>query len=93
MNRDKLIEAMARAMYEADEGPWGDALMKEMRRYATAALSAIEAMAVVVPKYPTTDMQREGLNAHSDNPLYAVPSVYAAMLSASPYKKEASDGQ
>ena len=41
MNHTALIEAMARAMYEADEGPWGDALMKEMRRYATAALSAI----------------------------------------------------
>jgi hypothetical protein len=41
MNRAALIEAMARAMYEADEGPWGDALMKEMRRYATAAIEAI----------------------------------------------------
>ena len=41
MNHTALIEAMARAMYEAGEGPWGDALMKEMRRYAAAALEAV----------------------------------------------------
>jgi hypothetical protein len=66
MNRTALIETMARAMYEADEGPWGDALMKEMRRYATAALSALEAMAAIVPREATDEMVRKAAQAITD---------------------------
>jgi hypothetical protein len=101
MNRTALIEAMARAMYEADEGPWGDALMKEMRRYATAALSAIEAMAAIVPREATDamdeaccDAMASGLIVDGDFVEFggtSAQNAWSAMLAASPFAKETTD--
>jgi hypothetical protein len=96
--REKLIEAMAKAIHDAD---WGDnawLAASLMERYeselrATATLAAIEAMgAVVVPVEATEGMERAGgLALHKCSGAFgSAGACYAAMLSASPYAKEPS---
>jgi acyl-CoA synthetase (AMP-forming)/AMP-acid ligase II len=98
--REKLIEAMARALcariypspdFKPEGSTWPSAWERsrcEFTYQATAALAAIEAMgAVVVPVEPTDRM----IDATNDEYGWSADGIYghyAAMLSASPYAKE-----
>jgi hypothetical protein len=97
MNRDQIIEAMARAMFDArppmrltgEPIPWDDpesSTPMNCRADATSALSAIEAAgAVIVPREGTVEMGMafaSAIEADGCTP----SSIYAAMLNASPFK-------
>jgi hypothetical protein len=88
-DRDKLIEAMARAIceYETPESyddlPEISMIKKYFRATAQAALAAIEAAGfAVVPLEPTEAMMRAG-DQEMPNPTCLV-SAYRAMLAAAP---------
>lgn len=107
MTREELIEAMARAIFDVQQGsgPTGGMDTSKMwdernytRRYpyifaATRALSAIEAVACVVPKELTPEIadalvdsasiyDEWGIDKFVENPA----EVYASILNASPFK-------
>ena len=97
MNRTGLIEAMARAICanEYRAGTWDESpvLQAQCIRKATAALSAIEAMAMVVPREDLIRVRdilwEQGESEAEYGPLWLVRN----MLAAFPFAKEASDGQ
>jgi hypothetical protein len=98
MNRTALIEAMAQSIAVGWDrvvaGP-GE------RKVAERALTAIEAMAVVVPREATLEMTiayeqattPEGGHLDYDARCPFSERGYAAMIAASPFAKEPSDGQ
>jgi hypothetical protein len=99
MNREALIEAMARAI---DPAAWNTRIIESIPDYrsrqecskvrAASALSAIEAMGTtVVPVEATYEMMLRGGIEHRDNPMSSIPSIHAAMIAASPYRKKAAE--
>ena len=94
--REKLIEAMARAILAAElwPGSWDRANEPERGHVlykATSTLAAIEASgAVVVPVEATEGMERAGgLALHRCSGAFgSAGACYAAMLAAGPYAKE-----
>lgn len=91
--REKLIEAMARALVAAEyaRNPSHKTQISYARDDARAALAAIEAQAVVMPKEATEEM----VKAVDDDLAYGAPincykvdvlALYAAMVERSPYR-------
>jgi hypothetical protein len=103
MQRNELVEAMARAMAIAYDTKRPQGVVSDTTAYpadfsaAQAALAAIEAQGLaVVPVEPTEAMVRAGRDAENDaqnSPFWLPPEqialmVYAAMLAASPLRGE-----
>lgn len=99
MTRDELIEAIARAMCARTCegcGGWGthtfvcDDGWREAAADATTALSAIEAIACVVPQKATGEMIDAAQRAWTPGVSYAEAHEirFAAMLEASPFRSK-----
>jgi hypothetical protein len=95
MQREKIVEAMARSMALANndyEGP-------ELQWYgyvddAQAALTALEALGLaVVPREPTEAMRRAGDDACEYYPGEDVLHIYRAMLAAAPLPAAPNQGE
>jgi hypothetical protein len=99
--REKLIEKMARGIFDALEGPMANQdygrQMKQWERakeIATAALSAIEAEAVIVPR-EIDDETAQGVwsAAYDEWAEYGASDQdagragFTAMIAASPYRR------
>jgi hypothetical protein len=100
MNRTALIEAMARALcaYQQPAGAWDrnttDGYRNIFRNEAAAALSALEAMAAIVPREAPDGMffdPDDVCTSMGQSPWAAFCRIYAAMIAASPYAKETTD--
>jgi len=101
---DDLVEKVARAIWETNNGPWdlaSDAGRLAVRREANAAIDAIpglrdviEGRAVVVPREATPEMHMAGATAVVRRGNSRSLTLYRAMLAASPYApaKENGDG-
>lgn len=86
-DRDKLIEAMARAAYETApyiQLPWEETWRKDREiARAQAALAAIEANGlVVVPREPTEAMKEAAYDADDEGGHFNAYVAYRAMLAA-----------
>jgi hypothetical protein len=99
-DREKLIEAMARAMHDARppmdvegkpldfEDP-ANCTSMNCTHDAAAALSAIEAMgATVVPVEATEEMSEAGWVRLCDHTHLTAEDIYTVMIAASPFAKE-----
>ena len=85
---DKLIEAVARAMYESKWADWelmASGSQDKWRSDARAAIAAIEASGthVVVPVEPTETMLGNG-EFYRSHEGYSMAAAYAAMLAVRP---------
>jgi hypothetical protein len=100
MNRTALIEAMARALCECQQpaGAWDrnttEGYRNIFRNEAAAALSALEAMAAIVPREATDEMffdPDDVCTNFGQSPWAAFCRIYARLLAASPFAKETTD--
>jgi hypothetical protein len=102
MTADELVEAVARAIYEAwrdhcdireDTPEWGDAHHSERNLNRSEARAAIRAVHAAM-REPSADMVRDAIaRPHSygpeDTTMY--PSIWRAMLAAHPIAEAARD--
>jgi hypothetical protein len=107
MNRTALIEAMARALCECQQpaGAWDrnttGGYRNIFRNEAAAALSALEAMAAIVPREATDGMDEACCDAMASGLIVdgdfvefggtSAQNAWSAMIAASPFAKETTD--
>jgi hypothetical protein len=92
MNRDQIIEAMARAMHATawGAGQWetsGESEHREMLAMATAALAAIEAAGAVIVPREDLERVREILWERGESEAEHEPLWLVRQMLASPFKE------